>query len=152
MLEGIDPAISPELLKVLCEMGHGDEIMFADAHYPANGKNKRVIRADGVDNKTLLAAIAPLFPLDQYEQAVTMSNPIKNDKLDPAVEKCVREALHYKGKITRVSLNALYRHSTSVYAIVQTGETAQYANIILRKGVVNLEKVRYRPGKKGKKA
>ena len=69
MQKGISPLISPELLKVLCEMGHGDEIVLADANFPAESMGQRVVRADGIGAAELLRAILPLFPLDQYDES-----------------------------------------------------------------------------------
>ncbi len=86
MLKGIHPAISPELLKVLAEMGHGDEIILADAHFPAHSFNDQVLRADGLKITTLLDAILPLFELDSYDAPLIMMQAVEGDLLDPTVE------------------------------------------------------------------
>ena len=87
MLKGISPAISPELLKTLAEMGHGDEIVFSDAHFPGHSFNARALRADGVPADRLLAGLAPLFELDSYAVPVVMMAPVPGDELDPSVEE-----------------------------------------------------------------
>ena len=80
MLKGISPLISPELLKVLDEMGHGDEIVLADANFPSSSIGQRVIRADGIGTAELLAAILPLFPLDQYDPCLLYTSPSPRDR------------------------------------------------------------------------
>ena len=82
MLKTISPLISPELLKVLAEMGHGDEIIFSDAHFPAHSMGPQVIRADGLRVSDLLQAIIPLFELDSYAPPVVMMAAVEGDALD----------------------------------------------------------------------
>ena len=94
MLKGIHPAISPELLKTLAEMGHGDELVLSDAHFPAHQLHHKVIRADGVDIPTLLLGITPLFEFDQYVEApLAMMQAVEGDSLDPSVEARYLEAI-----------------------------------------------------------
>ena len=135
MLKGISPIISPELLKTLAEMGHGDEIVISDAHFPGHAFNARVIRADGIGADTLLAGIIPLFELDAYATPVAMMEAVPGDSLDPAVEKKYRRALAYDGKIERMERFAFYERAKRAYAVVISGETAKYGNVILKKGV-----------------
>ena len=135
MLKGISPAISPELLKTLAEMGHGDEIVLSDAHFPAHTVNAHVIRADGLGCADLLKGIAPLFELDSYAIPVVMMAPVPGDSLDPEVEKRYRAALSYGGKVEQMERMAFYERARKAYAVVITGETAKYGNIILKKGV-----------------
>jgi len=135
MLKGISPAISPDLLKTLAEMGHGDEIVISDAHFPAHAFNDRVLRADGLGADRLLAGIIPLFELDAYAVPVVMMDAVPGDTLDPAVEKKYRAALGYEGKIERMERFAFYERAKKAYAVVLSGETAKYGNIILKKGV-----------------
>ena len=138
MLKGISHLISPELLKILAEMGHGDEIVFADAHFPGHTFNDRVIRADGLGVDQLLNAVIPLFELDAYAPPLAMMAPVEGDELDPAVEKKYRKALFGEKPgidIERVDRYAFYERTKSAYAIVMTGETAKYGNILLKKGV-----------------
>ena len=82
--------MSPELLKVLAEMGHGDEIVLADAHFPGHSFNDRVLRADGVKITTLLDGILPLFELDSYDDPLIMMQVVEGDSLDPFVESSYR--------------------------------------------------------------
>ncbi len=136
MLKGISPVVSPDLLKVLSEMGHGDEIVFSDAHFPAHTMNSRVIRADGVSVEALLAGVIPLFELDSYATPVAMMAPVPGDELDPEVEKSYRAALGgYAGLVERVERFAFYERSKTAFAVVITGQTAKYGNVILKKGV-----------------
>jgi L-fucose mutarotase len=143
MLVGISPLLSPKLLATLCEMGHGDEIVLADAHFPGHSVNARVIRADGLEVADLLDAILPLFALDAYvESPVFMMAPVPGDEPDPAVERAYRTAIdrHWPGipPIARVERFAFYEQAKRAFAVVMTGETAKYGNIILKKGVTPL--------------
>ena len=139
MLKGISPVVSPDLLKTLAEMGHGDEIVIADAHFPGHTFNSRVLRADGLDADQLLAGIIPLFELDAYATPVIMMEAVPGDTLDPAVEARYRKALGYEGVIERVERFAFYERAKKAYAVVLSGEVAQYGNIILKKGVTPVE-------------
>ncbi|MBR0459610.1 MAG: L-fucose mutarotase [Victivallales bacterium] len=135
MLKGISPLLSPELLKTLCEMGHGDYIVLADAHFPAHSLGPQVIRADGLKIDDLLRGIIPLFELDSYvESPVTMMAPVPGDHLD---DEYVAICEHITGKKAGyLERFAFYEHARKAFAIVQTGETRQYGNIILQKGVI----------------
>lgn len=140
MLKGISPAISPELLKVLCEMGHGDEIVLADSNYPGASVARRLLRADGVPIVTLLEGIAPLFPLDTYADPLIMAQPVEGDRLDPAIEadymKVIRGSDAKVPPPIRLDRFVFYARSREAYAVVMTGEMRTYANIILKKGVI----------------
>ena len=143
MLKGISPIISPKLLRILAEMGHGDEILLADTHYPAHTMNDNVIRADGIKIPTLLDAILPLFELDSYvEYPVTMMAPVEGDQLNPEVEKIYMKAInrYYPEikEINRIERFKFYERSKDSFAIVQTGELAKYGNIFLQKGVTSV--------------
>ena len=129
MLKTISPLISPELLKVLAEMGHGDEIIFSDAHFPAHSMGPQVIRADGLRVSDLLQAIIPLFELDSYAPPVVMMAAVEGDALDPTVEQRYRQSSLRSRRI--VSLLTAQK----AFAIVITGECAKYGNILLKKGV-----------------
>ena len=135
MLKGIDPVISPDLLKALDEMGHGDEILFADAHFPGRTNAKQLIRADGVPVDRLLKAIIPLLELDSYAIPVIMSSAVPGDTLDPNVEKRIRKALGYDKKIEFITREEVYERAKKCFAVVQTGETAKYGNVFIKKGV-----------------
>jgi len=140
MLKGISPLISPELLGILARMGHGDEIVLADAHFPGETFNPRVLRADGLKIADLLAAILPLFELDAYvPQPLAMMAAVQGDTLDPQVEENYLKSIHLTNPtvaaIERVERFAFYDRARSAFAVVMTGETAKYGNIILKKGV-----------------
>ncbi len=140
MLKGIHPALSPSLLKVMAEMGHGDEIVLADAHFPGHSMNDHVLRADGLGVCTLLEAIMPLFPLDSYDVPLVMMAAVAGDQLDPAVEhryiEVIRRHCPQAPAPQRIDRFAFYDRAKSAYAVVMTGETAKYGNLILKKGVV----------------
>ncbi len=140
MLVGISPLIGPELLSVLYRMGHGDEIVLADAHFPGESVNARVLRADGLRIAALLEAILPLFALDQAVQApLIMMAPSNADDCDPAVEQSywrrVMQCWPDTPPIAKLDRFAFYERARKAFAVVMTGETATYANIILKKGV-----------------
>ena len=144
MLKGISPVVSPDLLKVLAEMGHGDEIVFSDAHFPAHTFGREgaiVLRADGIAADTLLKGVIPLFELDSYATPLVMMEAVAGDALDPAVEQAYRTALGYTGEIERMERHAFYERARKAYAIVLTGETRKYGNIILKKGVTPVTQV-----------
>lgn len=139
MLKGIHPCLSPELLKTLAEMGHGDEIILADAHFPGHSFNSRVLRADGLGVPTLISGILPLFELDAYAPPLIMMAAVAGDSLDPSVEerymKAVRAICPQASAPERIDRFAFYDRATKAYAVVMTGELAKYGNIILKKGV-----------------
>ena len=140
MLKGISPLISPDLLSVLSRMGHGDEIVLADAHFPGETFNSMVLRADGQKIADLLAAILPLFELDAYvAHPLVMMAAVPGDTLDPLVEEGYLSSIHQTNPsvapIERIDRFAFYERAKSAFAVVMTGETAKYGNIILKKGV-----------------
>jgi len=140
MLKGISPLISPELLKTLAEMGHGDEIILADAHFPGHTLGPLVIRADGIMIPALLDAILPLFELDAYVDApLVMMAAVQGDELDPDVAKSYRAAVDRHAPktpaIRHIDRFAFYDRAKKVYAVVMSGDTAKYGNILLKKGV-----------------
>ncbi len=140
MLLGISPLLSAELLSVLYRMGHGDEIVLADAHFPGDTYGQRVVRADGHKIPDLLNAILPLFVLDEYvDHPLVMMDAVEGDRLDPQVETSYRAAIdkHWPETptIERIDRFAFYDRAKSAFAVVMTGETAKYGNIILKKGV-----------------
>jgi len=140
MLKGISPLLSPELLAVLFRMGHGEEIVLADAHFPAHQFSDTVIRADGLEIPALLDAVLPLFELDAFDPspALTMS-AVEGDSLDPAVEGAYSGAIERHSalnpSITRLERFAFYERVKGAHAVVATGDVNKYANIILKKGV-----------------
>lgn len=120
-------------------MGHGDELVLADAHFPGHAMNARVLRADGVGIAALLDGVLPLFELDAYAPPLVMMAAVKGDKPDPAVERRYLQAIrrHAPRANTpqRVSRFAFYERAKKAFAVVMTGETAKYGNIIMKKGV-----------------
>jgi len=143
MLKGIAPCISPDLLKVLAEMGHGDEVVLADAHFPGHTMNERVLRADGLSVTTLLDGILPLFDLDTYADPLVMMEAVQGDQLDPAVEEQYLEVVrrHDPGAKppSRINRFAFYDRARIAFAVVMTGETRKYGNLLLKKGVTTLQ-------------
>ena len=141
MLIGISPVLSPELLATLYSMGHGDEIVLADAHFPGETYNKNIIRADGIRIPDLLDGICPLIPPDLYvENPVLMMAAVPGDTLDPSVEvsylKAIQKHWPEQKRVERIERFTFYERTKSAFAVVMTGETAKYGNIILKKGVV----------------
>ena len=139
MLKGIPSIISPELLKVLMEMGHGDEIVIGDGNFPAASNAKRLIRCDGHGVPEILDAILKLMPLDSYVDSPAMLMQVTpGDNVVPVIwDEYKRIAAKYQNvKFSEIERFAFYDRAKEAYAIVATGETALYANIILKKGVV----------------
>ena len=144
MLKGIPSIISPELLKVLCEMGHSDTIVIADGNFPSEtiGKNAVVIRADGHGAPELLEAILKLFPLDTYvDTPVSLMQVVPGDDVKTPIwdvyKKIVAEADDRgDSAFAEVERFEFYERAKKAYAVIATGETAIYGNIILQKGVV----------------
>ena len=144
MLKGIPQILSPELLKVLCEMGHSDRIVIADGNFPAEsmGKNCKVIRCDGHGVPELLDAILQLFPLDTYvEKPVNLMQVMPGDTVETPIwdeykaiiAKHDERGAETVGEIERFEF---YRQTKECYAIIATGEKALYANVMLQKGVI----------------
>ncbi|MBQ8766284.1 MAG: L-fucose mutarotase [Clostridia bacterium] len=144
MLKGISPILSPELLKALAEMGHGDELVIADGNFPCQsvGKDAIVIRADGHGVPELLDAILKLVPLDTYtEKPVALMEVVKGDSCGtPEIWDTYEEILtKYEPNHHAIDYTerfAFYEKAKGAYLIIATGEKAIYANILLKKGVV----------------
>jgi L-fucose mutarotase len=145
MLKGIDPVLSPELLKVLCEMGHGDEVVLADSNFTAEslGRGKIVLRLPGVDMRTACAAVLSVFPLDSFvDQPVTyMQVGDTAPGYRSAVQREVIDDMVAAGNGRSAQCEALERFAFydrvgRAFAIVQTGEMQAYANFIFKKGVI----------------
>ncbi len=141
MLKGISPRISPDMLSALCRMGHGDEVVVADGHFPAETfASHCVVRADGLSVVQILEAILPLFELDSYvESPVVTMEAVQGDTLNPEVEASYRRTLDHQGAtwamMSRLERFAFYERAKRAFLIIQTGDTAKYANVILTKGV-----------------
>ncbi len=124
----------------MARMGHGDELILADAHFPGESFNDRVLRADGLRIPDLLAAILPLYELDSYvDSPLAMMAAVEGDTLDPSVEEDYLKSIHISNPdvapIERIDRFAFYERARSAFAVVMTGETAKYGNILLKKGV-----------------
>ncbi len=147
MLKGIPKILSPELLKILCEMGHSDRICIADGNFPAEsmGKNCKVVRMDGHGTAEILDAILQVFPLDTYEEKPVslmalmdrdvgkIETPIW-DEYKTIVKKYDDRGENAVGNIERF---AFYEEvKNNCYCVIATGESAVYANILLQKGVI----------------
>ena len=141
MLKNIPKILSPELVKILMEMGHGDEIVIADGNFPSETIGQRVVRCDGHGVPELLDAIMKLFPLDTYtDKPVMLREVVKGDPVVPTIWDEYKEIINkYEPencKIEMIERFAFYERAKTAYAVVATGEEAIYANIILKKGVV----------------
>jgi L-fucose mutarotase len=142
MLKGISPYLSPDLLKLLHEMGHGDEILLADAHFPGHSVGRRALRADGLTISQLLGGILPLFELDSSGDALVMMQPDPGEPMNHDVEADFLQAVHRHAAGVaaplRIARQVFYERSKAAYAVVMTGETRAYGNLMLRKGVTPL--------------
>ena len=143
MLKGIPKILSPELLKILCEMGHGDSLVIADGNFPAEsvGKNAIVIRMDGHGTCDVLDAILKLFPLDTYvEKPVNLMQVVPGDKVETPIwdeyAKIIAKNDDRSDIIGQIERFAFYEEAKKAYVVIATGESALYANIMLQKGVV----------------
>jgi len=140
MLKNIDPRLSPELLYTLYCMGHGDEIVLSDAHFPAHSVNENVIRADGNQVEQLLKAMMPLFELDSYvTDAVVMMSASAGDELPPGLIDDYKSVLPEKQEITFIDRFAFYDRAKKASCVVITSSTRKYGNILLKKGVTPVE-------------
>lgn len=142
MLKGVPKILSPELLKILCEMGHGDEIVIADANFPSANYGKRVIRADGISGTAILDAILSVFSLDTYSDPNMILMQLMDcdkGKINPTIWEEYKEIANKKDKnvkVGNIDRFNFYDRAKEAYAVIATGEEAVYANIILKKGVI----------------
>ena len=144
MLKGIPQILSPELLKVLCEMGHSDCLVLADGNFPAEsmGKDAVVVRCDGHGVPELLDAILELFPLDTYvEHPVNLMEVMPGDTVETPIWDTYKEIVAKHDErgascVGNIARFACYEEAKKAYAIIATGEKAVYANVMLQKGVV----------------
>lgn len=141
MLKGIPPAVSPELMYVLMKMGHGDELVLADGNFPADSIAQQIVRADGLSVPDVLQAVLQFFPLDPYaEAAAFVMQPVPGDPPRPPIwdefQQLVDSAEGKSVELRQVERFAFYEQAKQAYAVVATSETALYANLILKKGVV----------------
>ena len=140
MLKNIPKIISPELIKVLCEMAHGDEIVIADGNFPAAAYAKNLIRSDGIGATQILDAVLKLIPLDQYDKNnFILMQKCEGDNADTSLWEEYKTILKKYEPEAVVSFEErfdYYERAKKAYAIIATGEEKQYANIILEKGCV----------------
>ena len=138
MLKKIPKIIPPDLLKILCEMGHGDEIVIADGNFPSARLGQRVVYLSGNGACEVLEAILELLPLDSYAQPLYLMEKVKGDKVEtPIWEEYKAIVKKYDdAEFEQLERYAFYERAGKAYAVVATGESALYANILLKKGVI----------------
>jgi L-fucose mutarotase len=141
MLKGIPPILSPHLLKTIAEMGHGDELVLADGNFPAESMGQRTVRADGHGNAELLEAILTLYPIDTFQDdVVLLMQKVPGHDIEVPIWDTFKEIVSRKApeapEPVFLDRFAFYDRAKQAYAIVASGETALYANVILKKGVV----------------
>jgi len=141
MLKKIPSILSPKLLKILMEMGHGDEIVIADGNFPAASIARRLVRLDGHGVPEVLKAVLELFPLDIYvDKPITLMQVLPGDKVETPIwdtyDKIIRDSGEKFDGFQRVERFDFYEQAKEAYAVIATGESALYANIILKKGVI----------------
>ena len=137
MLKGVPRLIPPELLKILAQMGHGDELVISDAHFPAHSISSNVVRADAVGSPEMMKAILKLIELDQYvEKPVMLMEPVPGDAIDPELLAEIKTNLKDDAdRIDYIERFAFYERAKKSVAVVVSGETRIYGNIIIKKGV-----------------
>ncbi|MDD3057524.1 MAG: RbsD/FucU domain-containing protein [Sphaerochaeta sp.] len=140
MLKMLSPILGPDLLKILMEMGHGDELVIADGNFPAASMNERVVRLDGNGAEAVLRAVLSVYPLDSYAPNAFLMEKVKGDAVETPIwasfEQIAKEGdPNFKG-FGNLERYAFYERSKKAYAIIATSESALYANVILKKGVV----------------
>ncbi|MBQ8720445.1 MAG: L-fucose mutarotase [Clostridia bacterium] len=138
MLKGIPKIISPELIKILMEMGHGDEIVIGDGNFPGESIGKRCVRCDGHGALELVEAMLTLFPLDTYAKPAYIMDKVAGDRVETPIWEAYENLIkpYTDEKIERLERFEFYERAKSAYAVIMTGESALYANLILKKGVV----------------
>jgi L-fucose mutarotase len=141
LLKGIPAILSPDLMKILLEMGHGDEIIFADGNFPASSCAQRLVRCDGHGIPELLEAVLKFFPLDTYvEKPVSLMEVVQGDPTKPIIWGNYRAVIEQNSEeftgFEYIDRFDFYERAKKAYAIVATSEKALYANVILKKGVV----------------
>jgi L-fucose mutarotase len=141
MLKGIPSILTPELLKILMEMGHGDELCIGDGNFPSAAYGRRLVRCDGHPVPSLLDAILRFFPLDTFvDKPVALMEVVDANAPKPTIwadyERIVKQRSPEAAGIEHVERFSFYERAKQAYAVIASGETALYANIILKKGVV----------------
>lgn len=139
MLKNVPAVISPELLKILDEMGHGDEIVIADANFPGASHTSRLIRADGISGTEMLKGLLSLLPLDNYVSENFVLMETTNGDPRPVIwddYSAIAHKMDDHVKMKQIERFAFYERAQKAYAVILTGEKALYANIIIKKGVL----------------
>ena len=138
MLKGIPNILTPELLKILMEMGHGDELVIADGNFPSQRIGHRVVRLDGHNVPEIMEAILKLYPLDTYSVPVALMAKVPGDTVETPIWDTYKKIVadHTDQEPEFVERFAFYERAKDAYAVIATSEKALYANIILKKGVV----------------
>jgi L-fucose mutarotase len=137
MLKGIDKLLTGDLLKVLCDMGHGDELVIADANFPAESCAKRLIRLPGIDGVRAAEAVLSVFPLDTYSSPAFVMDLTDSDKAKGMPTPDIwPEYERLTGSVEKLERFEFYERAKKAYAVIATGEERQYANLLLVKGVV----------------
>jgi L-fucose mutarotase len=140
MLKGLPPILGPDLLWTIRAMGHGDEITIVDANFPGTSAGPKLIRADSATAPDVLDAVLTLFPLDQYDDVAAISMQVVGDpdRREPIVDEFERIVRKYEPthRVHSLERFAFYKRANAGFAIIQTGETRQYGNLILKKGIV----------------
>ncbi len=141
MLKNIPKVLSPDLLKILMEMGHGDELVIADGNFPAVSTAQRLVRLDGVNVPEILEAILKFFPLDTYvDNPAGLMQVVEGNKVKPVIWDVYKKILKKSGEPFKafefIERFEFYERAKKAYVIIATSESAQYANIILKKGVI----------------
>ena len=138
MLKNIPKIIPPELLKILCEMGHGDEIVIADGNFPSASIGQRVVYLTGNGAADVLEAVLELLPLDTYANPLYLMEVVKGDNVKTPIwdEYRAISKKYSDADFEFLERFEFYERAKKAYAVIATGEKALYANIILKKGVV----------------
>jgi len=141
MLKGIPNIISPDLMKALMEMGHGDEIVLADGNFPATSHTSKLLRCDGHAIPELLEAILKFLPIDTYvDHPLALMAVVSGDPVQPTIweeyKEIVQKELETVIPFEFMDRFEFYERTKKAFAVVATSEKAQYANIILKKGVI----------------
>lgn len=142
MLKGIPSILTPDLIKILMEMGHGDELLLADGNYPMFGQPERIVHLEGHSIPEILEAILKFMPLDTYvKQPVSYMAVLPEDPYIPVIwetyENIIKDAERRVVDIAKLEKPEFYQRGQKSYAVIKSGEQALYANVILKKGVVN---------------
>jgi L-fucose mutarotase len=142
MLIGLDPLLGPDLLHALRAMGHGDDLVLADANFPAQSVGRRVIRADDCDLPRLLAAVLKVLPIDQFEPkaAVGMEvvgDPARREPVHADIERLLAGHAQPRASFSLIERHAFYARARNAFAVIASGERRFYGNVILRKGTID---------------